>query len=70
MSKPTAAVINRYQRKAYDRLNVLLPKGQKDAVDAFAKANGESVNGLVNRLLREAIGVPESEWIADYKRET
>ena len=62
MSKPTAAVVNRYHKKAYDRLNILIPKGQKGAVETFAAEHGDSVNGLVNGLLREALGLSVSEW--------
>lgn len=36
----------------YDRLNLVVPKGRKAAVEAFAKSRGESVNGLINRLIK------------------
>ena len=51
-----------YNEKAYDRLAVTIPKGRKETVDAYAKEHGESINGLVNLLLREAIGLTEAEW--------
>ena len=37
---------NRYNAKAYDRINVAVPKGRK---------NGESVNGFVNRAINETM---------------
>jgi hypothetical protein len=37
----------KYEKKAYDRLTVRLPKGTAEKV----RARGESVNRLVNRLL-------------------
>ena len=40
---------NRYNAKAYDRINVAVPKGRKDIIKAHAEKNGESVNGFVNR---------------------
>lgn len=46
----------------YDRLNIVIPKGRKSAVDAHAKAKGKSVNGLVNELLRADMGLSEDEW--------
>ena len=51
----------RYLEKQ-DELKIRLPKGQKQAVEAHAKAKGESVNGLVNALLREVMGLSEDEW--------
>ena len=46
----------------YDRLNLVVPKGRKAAVEAFAKSRGESVNGLVNALLRAEMGFSEEDW--------
>lgn len=46
----------------YDRISVLVPKGRKQAVEAFAREHGESVNGLVNALLRADMGLSEDEW--------
>lgn len=64
MGKTSSAVKNRYNGKVYDRLNIVIPKGQKQAVEAFALKHGESVNGLVNSLLRREMGIPEHEWKA------
>ncbi len=52
----------KYNEKAYDRLAITIPKGKKSVVEEYAKANGESVNGLVNNLLRAAVGLSEEEW--------
>ena len=46
----------------YDRISVLVPKGRKQAVEAHAREHGESVNGLVNALLRADMGLSEDEW--------
>jgi len=48
----------------YDRISVLVPKGRKQAIEAHAKSNGESVNGMVNRLVRAEMGLSEDEWKA------
>ena len=55
MSKPTAKVINRYMDKAYDRINLTVPKGQKDIIKAHAEARGESVNGFIQRAINQAM---------------
>lgn len=46
----------------YDRIQIVVPKGRKATVEALAAARGESVNGLVNGLLRGAAGVSVEEW--------
>ena len=51
-----------YNEKAYDRLAITVPKGQKAAIEAHARAQGESINGLVNRLLRADMGLSAEEW--------
>ena len=51
-----------YNAKAYDRLNIVIPRGRKADIEAFAILTGESVNGLINSLLREAVGMSEEEW--------
>ena len=48
--------------KKYDRLSILVPKGRKEAIEAHAKNRGESVNGLVNTLLRSNMGLSEGDW--------
>ena len=62
MAKTSAAVKNRYAAKAYDSLRIIVPKGQKQAVEAHAQSKGQSVNGLVNALLRADMGLSEGEW--------
>lgn len=62
MGKTSSAVKNRYNLKAYDRLAITVPKGRKQTLEAFAREHGESVNGLVNRLIRAEMGLSEDEW--------
>lgn len=62
MGRTSATVKNRYAAKTYDRIVTLVPKGQKQAVEAFAKGRGESVNGMFNRLVRAEMGLTEDEW--------
>ena len=43
---------NDYIAKAYDRINLTVPKGQKEVIQAVAQRNGESVNGFIWRLIK------------------
>ena len=63
-SKAQIDATNRYNAKKYDNLRIVIPKGLKQAVEAHAKSKGESVNGLVNALLRTDMGLSEGEWKA------
>ena len=58
------------QAKRYDRIQLVVPKGRKTDIDEYAKAKGDSVNGLMNSLLREALGMSEEEWKAVADDET
>lgn len=51
----------RYLEKL-DEMKIRLPKGRKATVEALAAERGESVNGLVNGLLRAAAGISGEEW--------
>lgn len=56
MGKAATKAHNKYISKAYDRVNLTIPKGKKDVLQAYATARGESVNGMINRLLRAELG--------------
>ena len=43
--------IKKYQDKAYDKILVRIPKGQKDTIQAHAQAQGESVNSFIGRAI-------------------
>lgn len=49
--KTSAKSKNDWIAKAYDRINLTVPKGKKEVIQAAAKQNGESVNALINRLI-------------------
>ena len=49
-----------YNEKAYDRLAITIPKGQKATVQAAANDAGESVNEFTNRALLARLGL--AEW--------
>ena len=42
---------NRYNEKAYDRINTAVPKGEKSIIAEKAAASGESINTFVNRAI-------------------
>lgn len=65
MAKNSPAKIranNRYTSKAYDRINLTVPKGRKATIEALAAERDESVTGFINGLLRAAAGLTDAEW--------
>lgn len=47
---------NAYIAKAYDRINLTVPKGQKEVIKAHAdQYDGGSVNAFIQRAIREAM---------------
>ena len=60
MGKTSNAVKDRYNAMAYDDIRLRVPKGEKDRIQAFAEARGETVNGFINRLIAEAMGVDKT----------
>ena len=62
VSKAQQKAVTGYISRNYDRINLTIPKGQKQAVEAHASSKGQSVNGLVNALLRADMGLTEDEW--------
>lgn len=53
--KTSAASKNKYNEKAYDRINLTVPKGEKDAIREYAESHGESVNGFIYRAITETM---------------
>ena len=55
MGKASTAAQNRYIAKKYDRINLTVDKGEKERISAHAEKRGESVNGFINRAIKEAM---------------
>lgn len=52
-SKAQQKAVNKYMASNYDRINLTVPKGQKETIKAHAESMGESVNGFINRAIME-----------------
>lgn len=58
----STAVKTRWNRKHYDKIAVLLPKGTRERLAVYAAKRGMSVNGYMNYIVRDMLGVPEEDW--------
>ncbi len=53
VSKAQQKAVNKYMSANYDRVNLTIPKGQKESIRVHAKARGESVNGYIKKAIDE-----------------
>lgn len=53
--RASAASKNKWISKAYDRINLTVPKGSKDEIQSHAAARGESANAFINRAILETM---------------
>ena len=55
MAERKAKWQNDYISRTYDRVNLTMPKGQKETIKAHAEAQGESLNAFINRAITETV---------------
>ena len=54
-SKAQQRATAKYMKNNYDRINLVMPKGKKEVIQAHAAQRGESVNAYINRAIDEAM---------------
>lgn len=45
----------KWNAKAYDRINIAVPKGYKDRINAIAEQHGQSLNSFIKDAIRAKI---------------
>lgn len=53
MAERKAKWQNGYIARTYDRVNLTMPKGRKEVIQAKADAQGESVNAYINKAIEQ-----------------
>ena len=53
ISKAQQKATAKYVRQNYDRIEVKVPKGDKEVLQAHAQAQGERLNKFINRAITE-----------------
>lgn len=51
MGKASTKAQNKYINKKYDRINLVVPKGNKDIIKEHASTKNESINSFINRAI-------------------
>lgn len=54
-TKAQQKAVQKYVKNKYDKILVTVPKGHRDVVKTHAETHGESVNGFINRAIKETI---------------
>ena len=54
--KTSAASKNKWNEKTYDRINLVVRKGQKEQIQEYAKEKGMSLNAYINALIQADMG--------------
>ena len=47
--------VAKYNAANYDRIELRVDKGEKETIKAHADLHGETLNGFINRAIKEAI---------------
>lgn len=55
VSKAQQKAVNKYIVNNYDRVNLTVPKGQKEIIKRHAETHNESVNAFINRAITETM---------------
>lgn len=53
--KANQRAVNKYKKNNYDRIEITVPKGQRDIFQAHAAAHGESTNAFIGRAITETM---------------
>lgn len=49
---PTYRAIEKYKKKTYDRIELLVYKGEKQKIKEYAEKKGKTVNSFITELIR------------------
>jgi predicted HicB family RNase H-like nuclease len=55
VSKAKMKANAKYNAKAYDRMHIVVKKGQKQAIEKIAKTQGNSINGYIKKAVETQI---------------
>ncbi len=53
--KASTRAKNKYNAANYERIALVVPKGKKAKIKAYADSKGESINGFVNKAIDKAM---------------
>lgn len=55
VSKAQQKAVSKYMKANYDEIKIRVPKGDKDRIKEHAEKQGESVNGFIQRAIKQTM---------------
>ena len=49
------AAVQRYKKKTYDTIQILVKKGRRDIIKQYAKEHGKGLNEFINELIEREL---------------
>ena len=53
ISKAQQKAVHKYVKNNYDRIEITVPKGQKDVIKQVAETSGESLNNYIRKAVNQ-----------------
>lgn len=69
MGKASTKAQNKYIAKAYDRINFVVPKGDKERIKAYADQCGDSLNGYIWRAVQAQMEQEQTDLLTGQKQD-
>lgn len=52
---------NQYNKEKYDRITIMVPKGNKEVLQAYARKLNISLNAFMNKLIEESVTIERND---------
>lgn len=60
---------NQYNKEKYDRITIMVPKGNKDVLQAYARKLNISLNAFMNQLIEDSVAFEKQDLESANKSE-
>lgn len=60
-TKASNKAVQKYSVKTYDQIKVLVKKGEREEIKNYAESQGMSLNGYINKLIKDDMKTADKE---------
>ena len=60
-TKASNKAVQKYSAKTYDKIKVLVKKGEREEIKNYAESQGMSLNGYINKLIKDDMKTADKE---------
>ena len=65
VSKAQQKAVHKYVKANYDRMELTVPKGRKETIQAAASSQGQSVNAYINQAIDERMNRDSARTVSN-----